>query len=207
MCEIHFIPSFSTEPYHTPQFSLYSGADSKSRISSLSYSWLYLLAEWCGSSDSSTRTIKSLLTLEEFKKKKIPFTSLVFICYYAIVSPLSPLDLLWIIPSGKHSKCVLHKMIWRTRIITPSPWASDRTSVNPTEARGTCVREGFSLSSLLTVNGRKSQKWAWDMKLSGGYGALELLSQCIQALAGTVLLRGCCLSPSPSPSAIPAQHP
>lgn len=100
------------------------------------------------------------------------------------------------------SKYVLHKMIWHTGIITLLPWASDPTSANPKEARGTCVGKGFSLSSLLTVAGRKTQKWAWDMKLSRRYGALERLSQCIQALAGTVVLRGCCSehwNTSPSP--------
>lgn len=83
-------------------------------------------------------------------------------------------------------------MIWRTRIITLSPWACDQTSADLTEARGTCVGEGFSTSSMLTVTGRKSQKWAWDIKFSSGCGVLKYLSECNQAPAGTVVLNGCC---------------
>lgn len=111
-------------------------------------------------------------------------------CYYIIVSPLictnsesSPVA---------NTQNMLHNMIWHTRIISLSPWASNQTSANPTEARGTCEGKGFSLSSLLTATGRKSQIWAWDTKLRRVFGALERLSQCIQALAGTVVLRGCC---------------
>ena len=83
-------------------------------------------------------------------------------------------------------------MIWRTRIITLSPWACDQTSADPTEARGTCVGKGFSTSSMLTVTGSKSRIWAWDIKFSSRCGVLECLSECNQASAGIVVLSGCC---------------
>lgn len=58
---------------------------------------------------------------------------------------------------------------------------------------GTCERKGFSLSSLLTATGRKSQIWAWQRSVRTVFGAPEPLLRCIQALAGTVDLRGCCV--------------
>lgn len=105
------------------------------------------------------------------------FASLKSACYYAMC-PLSPL---WnnFITSGKHSEYMLRKMILRR------PWASDWTSASPTEARGLFGKGLFLVISAYCY--RKEEP-----KMGIGYGALESLSQCIQALAGTVELRGCC---------------
>ena len=105
------------------------------------------------------------------------FASLKSACYYAMC-PFSPL---WnnFITSGKHSEYMLRKMILRR------PWASDWTSASPTEARGLFGKGLFLVISAYCY--RKEEP-----KMGIGYGALESLSQCIQALAGTVELRGCC---------------
>ena len=204
VCALYCIPSFLTVPYHHPPFSLNSRAVSKVGISSLLYSWNYLLAE-CGGSSSrgaKTKVLRLWRSLFPSFLCALCHSHLWNCCYYAIVSLLLSSGPIWIIPGGKHSKYVLHNMIWRTRIITLSPWASDQSSANPTEAWGACVGKGFSMTSLLTFTGRKSQKWALDMKLSGRCGALERLSLCVQPLAWTVVLRGCCAEiwdASPSP--------
>lgn len=76
----------------------------------------------------------------------------------------------------KHSKFVLHKIIWHPRIITLLPWTSDRTSANATEARGTCVGKGFSLSSLFPEGRDKNGRGIWNSA-----GDMEHWSACHSA--------------------------
>lgn len=141
---------------------------------------------------------------------------LFFFCFFAHpeCSPMLPLrnyvssPLLWTnseSPPVANTQNMLRNMIWHTRIIGLSPWASDQarlTRRSPPAAVAaawrTCERRGFSLSSPLSDKGEEEEP---NMGMAEGRGVwyLERRSPSVPACvcAGAGGAGGCQREPPP----------
>lgn len=125
-------------------------------------------------------------------------------------SPMLPLrncvssPLLWTnseSPPVANTQNMLRNMIWHTRIIGLSPWASDQARLTrrspPAAAWRTCERKGFSLSSPLSDKGEEEEP---NMGMAEGLGVWYLerrspsVPACVCAGAGG---DGGCREPPP----------